>query len=223
MYKSKLEIEKKLKQVKYALKQFTRYEGRIFINQGRDPQTGSFPLINDFSSFVTQARSVLQYAHKEAAKRGLVALYNDFVKSKPIFRCFKDLRDSDIHDYMPGTNMTIKASSPIRSIDPETGVGVGEPFNLYVESLDDLDKPKGQNSDATITTTITKRLEPGAKLIQRMTDEGRHDLVEQAKEGEPLYEFFECEGENNIFQLCRSYLECIEEFYDYGVKCGFIS
>ncbi len=223
MYKSKCEIEKKLKQVKHALKQFTRYEGRIFVNGGRDPQTGSLPLINDLSSFITQARSVIQYAHKEATKRGLVESYNAFVNSKPIFRCFKALRNSDIHEYIPGTNMTIEASSPIRSINPETGVGVGYPVNLYVEGLDDLNKPKDRNSDTIITTTITKRLEPDDELIQRLTDEGRLDLAELAKKGEPLYELFECNGESNIFQLCRSYLKCIEEFYDYGVKCGFIS
>ena len=223
MYKSKREIEKKLKQVKYSLKQFTRYEGRIFVNEGRDPQTGCLPLIIDLSSFTTQARSVLQYAYKEAKERGLVESYNAFVNSKPIFRCFKALRNGDIHEYIPGTNMTIEASSPIRSIDPETGVGVGEPVYLYIEGLDDLDNPKGRNSDTTITTTITKRLEPDDELIQCLTDEGRLDLVELAKKGEPLYELFECNGESNIFQLCRSYQECIEEFYDYGVKCGFIS
>ena len=89
MYNSKREIDQKLSQVKYALVQFTRYEGRIFVNGGRDPNTGSFPLINVLSSFITQARSVFQYAYKEAKERGLLASYNDFVNNNPIIGCFK--------------------------------------------------------------------------------------------------------------------------------------
>ena len=155
MYNSKHEIEQKLNQVKYAWVQFKRYEGRIFVDGGRDPKTGSFPLINDLSSFITQARSVFQYAYKEANERGLLSSYDDFVNSHPIINCFKVLRDSDIHEYIPGTATTIKAHSPIEEIDRETGTSVGKPLKLYVEDLDDLDEPKDRNSDAKVTITIT--------------------------------------------------------------------
>jgi len=223
VYQSKLEIEKKMRQAKYALKQLTRYEGRIFVNEGRDPQTGSYPFITDLSSFLTQTRSILQYAYHEAQDRKLTHLYEEFVGDKPIIGCFKDLRDSDIHSYLPRTQQTIFMTSPIRKFDPTTGIGVGETVTLLVESLDDLDNPKGRNSDARIATIITKRINPDANRVQRWVEEGRADLVLAVEEGKPLYEAFEHDGKNDVFLLCRTYLACVEEFCAYGMRVGFIT
>ena len=129
------------------------------MNGGRDAETGSYPLIVDFSSFLSSARSVFQYGLKEAKSRGMQKVYDDFCAASPISKLFKDLRDDDIHRYTPGTHMTVEGSSPITHIDPETGVGTGAPFSVYVEGLEDLNEPKHTNTEVRITTSVTKRIE----------------------------------------------------------------
>jgi len=223
MYQSKDEIHRKLQQAKYALRKLGRFEGRIFVNEGRDEETGGFPLLNDFCSFATQTRSVFQYGLKEARERCMQRAYDAFVEHRPIIAFFADIRDADIHKYMPGVHLTIEGSSRIRSIDPKTGVGVGEPMSVYVESLDDLDSPKARNTDAHVKITVTKRLEPSPELIDRWNREGRMDLASYAQQDKLLYELLEYEGEDDIFKLCRSYLACAEEFYAHGVEAGFIT
>ena len=113
----------------------------------------------------------------------------------------------DIHEYVPGTYMVLEGSSPIIRFDPKTGVAEGKPVALYVENLEDLDNPKAKNVDMTITTMITRRIKDS----------------NAAGSGEALYTPLECEGEQNLFALCRKYLAEIDRFFEYGVKQGFIT
>lgn len=217
MYKSKAEIEKKLSQTKYNLKQLTRFEGRFFVNQGRDHETGSYPLIAHLSSFLSSARSIFQYALKEAKNSGLQKTYEGFFDRSPVSKLFRDLRDDDIHQYMPGTHVAIEG---ITHIDPETGVGTGK---FSIEKLDDLDNPKDKNSDMTITTSVTRRIEVSPELIDELQSCGQSDLVDAARRGDPLYTIVECDGENDLFALCRKYMADVEAFFEYGQKEGFIT
>lgn len=223
MYKSGKEIEKKLKQTKYVYNQILKFKNRVFINNGIDEKTGSYPLLTHISSFLALSRSVFQYAHKEADQSGLLSRYDDFVKNSEIVRFFKEIRDSDIHEYTINTHYTIKGDSPIGSSDPKTGIAVGKVVKLYVESLSDLDSPKDQNEEMEITVSIGKRIKIDSALIKQLEDKGDTDLVAAAQNGEELYEELSCNGEKDIFRLCENYLNEIKRFIKYGRDINFIT
>lgn len=223
MYKSKEQIEKKLSQARFALAQLSRYEGRIFVNSGKDETTGAFPFIHDFSSFVTQTRSIFQYGLKEARELGMQPAYDRFVSQRSIVRFFADIRDSDIHESMPEIQMTLTASSPIVSFDPEGGVALGKQVSLHVESLEDLDSPKQHHSDFEVSIRIGKPVQVTPQLIKLWTDEQRADLLSIVEQGRQVLELLGHEGEFDIFKLSRSFLSCSEEFLRYGIEEGFIT
>lgn len=223
MYKSLSEIEKRLTQVRYTYKQVGKFKGRVFVKGGLDEETGAYPLLVFFSAFIAQARSVFQCAYKEAKQAGLLSSYNSFLVTSPIVGFFKKIRDNDIHEYAPSTRVLLQAESPIKSVDPQTGRRVGKEVTLYVESLSDIDFPKATNHDFTITITLGKRLDLTHTLICTLEAEGKHDLVESARNGEDLFETQECEGESDIFKLCENYLSEVERFVEFGKNAGFIT
>lgn len=141
MYKSKIEIDKKLNQVRYIYSLIRRFKGRVMANNGRDPQTGAHPLIAHISAFVAHGRSVIQYARKEANESGHLKEYDEFVKNSEIFKLFKNLRDSDIHEYNLGVHTLMEATvylSPSKS----QGTFTSNTMRNQIESLSDLDKPR---------------------------------------------------------------------------------
>ncbi len=223
MYRSKSGIEKKLAQAKYVFNQLSKFEGRIFVNGGVDEKTGSHPLVVLLSSFAAHGRSVFQYACKEAKQGRKQQAYERFVSRSPIVGFFKRLRDIDIHECPPGTHTTIAASSPISRPDPKTGTATGEPVKLCVESPDNPNGPEDGNARVIITTTITRRIEVTTDVINQLKAQGRSDLVDAAQKGEPLYKAVECEGEQDLFRLCRRYLTVMESFVEYGTEHGFIT
>lgn len=70
MYRCRSEIEKKLKQVRFVFGKISKFKGRIFVENGIDEETGSYPLLTEISSFLARAHSILQYAQKEAKETG---------------------------------------------------------------------------------------------------------------------------------------------------------
>lgn len=223
MYKSRDEIQRKLRQAQFAFRQLARYEGRIFVNSGLDETTGAYPFLYDFCSFVTQTRSVFQYGFKEAKARSMQRSYEDFVRERPIVKFFANIRDEDVHEYSPRFHTAIKGFSPITNIDLETGVGVGAECSMYVESLEDLDNPKARNTEVEVRVSIARRVEVNPQLIQQWTTERRSDLLDLARTGKPILELLEHQGERDIFVLSRSFLACADEFLAEGVKVGFIT
>ena len=223
MYKSKSEIRKKLQQVKYMYNEISKFKNRIFVKNGLDEETGSYPLLTNIGSFLAHARSILQYAYKEAMESGNQAEYEEYVSQNEIIKFFKKIRDSEIHEYTIGSHTTVHAESPIISYDPETHTAIGKEVKLYVELLSDLDSPKNKNMEVEIVTTLGKKVEINNAYIQRLEAEGENDLAEAARNGKELYEEQECDGEKDIFKLCEKYIKELEIFINFGIANGFIT
>ena len=203
MYKSKNAIEKKLKQVKYIYKEISKYKNKIIVKNGLAEETGSYPLLVHISSFLAQARSILQYAHKEAKESGQLSKYNNYVSNNRIIKFFKMIRDSDIHEYTIGSHTTITGESPIIFNAPETDTSSGK--------------------EAEITITLCNRIKTDNSFIQQLEAEGEKDLAEAARDGKELYEELKCDGEKDIFKLCEKYIIELELFVNYGKSNGFIA
>ena len=223
MYKSKNEIEKKLRQVKFVYKEISKFKNRVFVKNGLDEETGSYPLLTHIGSFLTHARSVLQYAQKEAKESGGQSNYDNYVSQNRIIKFFKTIRDSEIHECTIDSHTTITGESPIVSYDPETHTAIGKEVSLYVELLSDLNSPKNNNTEMEITTTLGKKIKIDNAFIQKLETEGKKDLVEAARNGKELYEEQECDGEKDIFKLCENYIKELELFIDFGITNGFIT
>lgn len=223
MYKSKNEIEKKLKQVKYVYKEISKFKNRIFVKNGLDGETGSYPLLTHISSFLAHARSILQYAQKEAEESGHQSKYDNYVSKNRIIKFFKMIRDNDIHEYTIGSHMTITGEGPIVSYDPETSTAIGKEVKFYVEPLSDLNFAKHKNKEVEITITLGKRIKIDNSFIKKLEAEGKKDLAEAARNGKELYEEQECDGEKDIFKLCEKYTKDLELFINFGITNGFIT
>jgi len=223
MYKSKNEIGKKLKQVRYVSKEIDKFRGRVFVKGGLDEETGSYPLLTNVGSFLAHARSIFQYAQKEAKETGCQCKYDNYVSQKEIIKFFKGIRDSEIHEYSIGSHMTITGEGPIVSYDRKTHTAIGKKFHIYVESLSDLNTPKETNKDVAIQLTLLKRIEATSSLINDLNAKGETDLAQAASEGKELFEELECNGEKDLFKLCDKYIDEIEQFIKYGIASGFIT
>jgi len=223
MYKSKSEIEKKLKQVKYIYKEISKFKNRIFVKNGLDEETGSNLLLTNIGSFLVHARSILQYAQKEAKESGNQLKYDNYVSQNTIIKFFKRIRDSEIHEYTIGSQTIIHADSSIISYDPETHTAIGKEFRLHVEPLSDLNSPKYENREVEIVVTLLKRVEVNNDFIQKLESEGEEDLAEAARNGKELYEEQECDGEKDVFKLCERYIKELEIFINFGIVNGFIT
>lgn len=223
MYKSKSEIEKKLKQVKYIYKGISKFKNRIFVKNGLNEETGSYPLLTSIGSFLAQARSILQYAQKEAMGSVNQSKYDNYMSQNKIIKFFKGIRDSEIHEYTIGSHTIINADSSIISYDHETHTAIGKVVKLHVEPLSDLNSPKDENREVEIVVTLLKRVEVNNTFIQKLESEGEEDLEEAARNGKELYEEQECDGEKDVFKLCERYIKELEIFINFGIANGFIT
>ncbi|MGH9876973.1 MAG: hypothetical protein ACRD5H_04990 [Nitrososphaerales archaeon] len=222
MYKSKSEIEKKLNQVKYAQNMIRQFQGRVLADDGRDRKTGARPLIVYLSALVSQGRSVIQYAHKEAKETWHLAEYDRFVKKSKIFRFFKRIRDCDIHEYTIGAHTTIYATAYMRRTeDPHTLVS--DPGKIYIETLSELNRPGKTQPDVKVVYTLCERVETTEPLIEELERRGQVDLVQAARSGKEIYAGLEFEGTKNLHEICDLYVAELEKFVVYGQVNGFIS
>src|SRR5690349_13812966 len=100
MYRSQYEVQRKLKQVKFALHELNKFRNRVFVKNGIDDDSECFPMEVRLISFIILARSIFQYAHKEAQKeKAKAAKYDSYINRHPIVRFFKELRDNEIHSF----------------------------------------------------------------------------------------------------------------------------
>jgi hypothetical protein len=221
MYKSKSEIEKKLGQVKFVYKEISRFKNRIFVNNGLDEETESYPLLTHISSFIAHSRSILQYAQKEAKESGKQSNYDNYVCQNKVIKFFKMIRDSEIHEYTIGSSTTMTIYSPIVSYDSETQNAIGKKVELNIEPLSSLNSTK--NKEIEMTITLTKKIKTDDAFIQKLEVEGNKDLFEAARNGKELFEEQECDGEKDIFKLCEKYIKELELFIEFGKTDGFIT
>lgn len=224
MYRSKFEIERKLKQIKYNFKDLMKFRNRVFVNNGIDQETGCYPLEIKLGTFLIYCRSIFQYDLKEVRidpekKRK----YDEFIGAKRIINHFKDLRDSEIHSFSISTHQNISFNTPIINFDKDAGIAEGEKVSLLVEDLEDLDLKSENEPEAKIRYTITKRLELTTDLIEQFNNESRIDLLKAIDEGRPLFESQEFDGITDLFVLCEKYLDSIERFIEFAENENLIT
>jgi len=223
MYRSQSEIEKKMRQVKYLHKRISAYKGRVVVNLGVDPDTGADPLTAYFSSFLSNARSVIQYASKEAQGRKLRKEFDNYIRSVGIFKFFKLLRDFDIHSYSiePSVKMLISTKGIPLQVNGNTITT--EWVSFYVSSLSDLGKPVEHSRNVSIMYQIKRT----AKVAESQDSEvdkdegGVSSGVGNAETDLQLIQGFE--GVTDLHRLCDRYVEELESFVQYGLKVGFIT
>lgn len=219
MYKSKNEIEKKLKQVRYSQSLIRQYQGQLLANNGRDPSTGAHPLMVHLSALISQARSVIQYAYKEAKETGHLSEFDRFVAGSEIFKLFKRLRNCDIHEYPVGVCTTVYATAY---------------FDMAGQSRDPMEPPpmqdvklrgaaKGVQSDAKVVHTLLERVESTEHLIEELEQNGQVELAQAARAGQDLYAKIEFDGRKDICEICDIYVAELERFFAYGQANGFVS
>lgn len=212
MYKSKHLIEERIKQLKYVyFKRIKKHEGKVLIYGGMDKESGCYPLDIDFGNFLTIGRNVFQYALKEIGNNSdLKRLYDSYISGRSILRCFKELRDNDVHVGPGGHRTTIELESRI-------DIGGKQESATKNNSRDYERKPP------VITYEISSILEPTNEVYSKAQKEGNLEIAEAIKNGIPIYVKTECEGECDLFRLCEKYIEEIELFLRYGNEKGFIT
>lgn len=223
MYRSKLQIENKLKQVNYINNEIQKFRNRIFVNDGVDPDTGAHPLLTHISSFITHARSVIQYAFKEAKNGGKEALYSDYVKNIGVFKIFKDARNSDIHEYTVAVSTVMSGSSPLDPSTMQNGVIKGKVLRFFVEDISDLNNPSISKSDIRTTYSLRQRLDVTSELIDELKQNSQQEILDAIDEGKDIFDEKELDGNSDIHSLCDIYILELNKFIEYGTKHEFIS
>jgi hypothetical protein len=202
-YHARNQVETKLRQTEFAWKQLSKFRNKVFVDNGLDKETGAYPIRTSLSSFLTEARSVLQSVWKEMKQAGRQSEYARLVTSHPVFGFFKGIRDSDIHEYVPSIHTTVSMTSRI-----SRSAGKGAKPETAAESVP---APADPPSEPTVTVSLGKRLEPTPDFLSKLAKEGRSDLVEAAKRGETLYEQLEFDGQSDMFVLCEGYLKELKD------------
>jgi hypothetical protein len=212
MYRSKNLIEEKISQLKYVyFKRIKRYEGKVFVHNGKDIETGCYPLDVDFGNFITIGRNIFQYALKEiGTNEAFRKLYNSYIEGRPLLKFFKGLRDSEIHIGPGGHQTKIELESRITRDGEKCDEALSKEKNV-------------KSKPPVITYEISKILEPTAELYSQYKKEGNTEFVEAIEKGIPIYKKTEFEGETDLFKLCEKYIEEIELFLKYGHEKGFIT
>jgi hypothetical protein len=116
LYQSKTNAEKKLAQARLVLNEMQEYRGKVYVNEGRDPTTGAYPLQTKVGSFLSSARSALQYMHKECKEHRNTSLYDSSIIKHPIIRQFRVMRDFEIHECPIGVQTVISLESPLHLV-----------------------------------------------------------------------------------------------------------
>ena len=206
MYKSKRHIESKLAQAKFVLNEMRKYRGKLFVNNGIDPETGAYPLQVNIGSFLAHARSVFQYAYKESKERNMVCIYEVAVNKRPIIGVFKELRDTDIHEMPIGT-----------------GVIISDTVHFHTTDNPEKEKYKAELKETHIVNHLLNPIVVTKAIVEQLRKDGRIDLVGVADSGGSLHETVELDGEEDLYILCEKYIESLDDFVLELVRAGVVT
>jgi hypothetical protein len=149
----------------------------------------------NLSAFLSAARSVLQYALKEAdTKPNGRGWYDSAIQNRPVVRFFKDKRDINIHAE------PIKPSAEIY-IEINDKISLSDAVSITITDKD------GNISDQE----IVPKSEPTRKI---KSDE---PMVEYG------YRFRDWSGNEDAVDLSRQYIKELKEIVSDGVSKGFIT
>lgn len=196
MYRSKSEVEKKLRQSKAIYKKLLNYKGKVFVRNGLDEESRTYPFLTDIGSFLSHSRSIFQYSHKEAKLRGKLSDYNAFLSKMPVISLFKELRDTEIHDSTLGKHTLIGLKGRLIRNNEES-------------KSQEVTRDIAEEKQAKVTVSLSKKVEISPQLVQKLEKEGKKDLLAAIDKGEHLYEEVTLNGESDIFKLLEMYIDAI--------------
>ena len=149
----------------------------------------------ELSAFLSAARSVLQYACKEAkTKHGGIEWYRDHMKNVPVLRYFRDKRDLSIHVKPVVPNLHISAT-PIT-----VSISIHASLNLQV-----TDHNGSVIEERNIISPTPKSETPSSPPV----------IVS--------YHFSDWSGDEDIETLCYQYIAAIEAIVKDGQGKSFLS
>ena len=148
----------------------------------------------NLSAFLAAARSVLQYALKEADSKGHRDWYNNIISKSPVLRFLKDERDSNIHQEPVRCNEE-------RNVSLKVTVDLSDSIELFLKDKD------GNIKDNY--TSPRKVLKPKIKS----------DVVRSYTR----YLFDNWSGKEDVLDLSKTYLAQLEELVKDGISKKYIS
>lgn len=155
----------------------------------------------NLSAFLSAARSVLQYAEKEAdpgknpkAKPGAKAWYDNCMENRPVLQFFRDKRDFNIH---------ISPIEPRADIDIVITEAVSVSESIVVVLRDKDGKIKSQFSSE----------EPKPKPKR----------PKSSVESKTTFRFDDWTGDEDVLTLCERYIKELEKVVNEGVSKEFIT
>ena len=210
-YRSKKNIETALNQAKFLYhNNILPFRGKIFANGVIDKNYNCSPLNIYFSAFITQCRSVFQYALKEIKQADYQdkkqRLYEKYINEHPLIKLFKDLRDTDIH---------------VASIRNFVTINLQVKLNGSRKPDKKIEPKRVQESE--IEYKILKAIIPDNDIYETLKSEKKLDLVEAIENGEQLYVNITFDDDSDLFSLCKKYLLEIEQFISYCSENMLIS
>lgn len=149
----------------------------------------------ELSAFLSAARSVLQYAYKEAkTKPGGKSWYNGNIQNVPVIWYFKDKRDLSIHvkPVVPNLNIGVAPIMVQVSIHASVNLKVTDPDGNVIE-------------ERNITSPIPKPETPPSPSVT------------------VSYHFGDWSGFEDIEALCHQYFAAIEALVKDGQAKSFLS
>ncbi len=150
----------------------------------------------NLSAFLSSARSVLQYALEETKSKSKgQKWYDNRILTNPVLKFLKDKRDNNIH---------------IEPIQPRADQKLQVTDNMHI-------------SDSSSITTLDKdgnikEQDSSGKPEEPMPKKPKTSPVTEVK-----YKFNDWSGSEDVLELCRSYVQELENAIEDGVNKGFIT
>lgn len=151
--------------------------------------------IYHLSAFLSSARSILQYALKEAeSKKGGQQWYSKNLNSSPVMSFFKAKRNVNIHE---------KPVKPLRHL-------IEEPPPIVIR--------------VSITATVVICDKNGNVIHQEETKDSqpKPEQLDASGKVEIRYAFADWKGSEDVLTLSKMYLDELQKIVEDGVKKGFL-
>ncbi len=176
-------------------------EASYFYSQMLDKQNNKEVFVYNLSAFLSSARSVLQYALKEASpKFGGQKWYESLIASSSVLKFLKDERDTNIHTEptRPKAHYTIHAESGVYTLRPGSVSAIVSDKNgktiqqVKSETVPDSQQEKPNNAEKSTPNKVR-------------------------------YVFDNWVGNEDVPTLCKKCIQELENAIKDGVAKGFIT
>ena len=124
-------------------------EARHFLDRMHADHWNPAAFALELSAFLGAARSVLQYALKEAALKQGGQQWYDQAMANPLFGFFRDLRDNSIHEVpvKPLTKMKTEVAGFLNIGDDDNEMLIPYPHNTIVHQYEFQNRPGEEVTD----------------------------------------------------------------------------